>query len=71
MKACQGPERKDRLRRKHRRDIRSSSNPLLVFRKAQRGYEKKASEKWQAPPPQVKRDMRLMIASKMNFLAGP
>jgi len=54
MKACQGPERKDRLRRKpctvlvqgkHRRDIRSSSNPLLVFRKAQRGHEKKASEK--------------------------
>jgi hypothetical protein len=44
---------------------------LLGIRKAQRGRDKKASKKSQAPPPQVGRDRCLMIASKMTFLPGP
>jgi hypothetical protein len=44
---------------------------LLAFRKEQRRREKKASEKQQNPPPQVERELRLMIANKMNFLLGP
>jgi hypothetical protein len=44
---------------------------LLAFRKKQRRLEKKASEKAEDPPPQVKRELRLMIASKMTFLSGP
>jgi len=43
----------------------------LAFRKAERGQDKKAAEKYQEPPPQVGKDICLMIASKMNFLPGP
>jgi hypothetical protein len=48
-----------------------SIDSLPAIRKAQRGRDKKASEKWQSPPPQLGRDMCLMIASKMTFLPGP
>jgi hypothetical protein len=48
-----------------------SINSPLVIRKAQRGRDKKASKKWQSPPPQVGRDLCRMIASKMTFLPGP
>jgi hypothetical protein len=44
---------------------------LFAFRKAQRRREKKASENPLTPPPQVKRDLCLMVASKMTFLSGP
>ena len=71
MKAWQGPGRKGRLRRKHRRDIDFHNLPLLAFRKAQRGREKIGSEEKRTPPPQLRRDMRLRIASKMTFLPGP
>jgi hypothetical protein len=40
LTAWQGPGRKDRLRRKHRRDI-DGIIPFLAFRKAQRGREEK------------------------------
>jgi len=48
-----------------------SINSRPFCRKAQRGREKKASEKWQNSPPQFKKDMCLMIASKMTLLPGP
>jgi hypothetical protein len=48
-----------------------SINSPLVIRKAQRGRDEKTSEKWKNPPPQLGRDMCLMIASKMTFLPGP
>jgi hypothetical protein len=43
----------------------------LAFRKAQRRREKRLSEKLQNPPPQEKRELRLMIANKITFLLGP
>jgi|GEM_PF-2747347 len=48
-----------------------SINPLFTFRKEQRGRGNKASKKLQTYPPQLRRDMRLMIASKLTFLPGP
>jgi hypothetical protein len=48
-----------------------SINSPLAFRKGRRRREKKASEKWQNSPPQIGKDMCLMIASKMIFLPGP
>jgi len=71
MKLWQGPGRKGRLRRKHRRDIAFHNLSLLAFRKEQRGPEKIDSEEKRTPPPQLRRDIRLMIASKMAFLPGP
>jgi hypothetical protein len=71
MKAWQGTGRKGRLRRKHRRDIAFHNLSLLAFRKAQRGREKIGSEEKRTPPPQLGKDMRLRIASKMTFLPGP
>jgi len=59
------------LRRKHRRDIAFHNLPLLVFRKAQRGREKIGPEEKRTPPPQLRRDMRLRIASKMAFVPSP
>ena len=59
------------MRRKHRRDIAFHNLPLLAFRKAQRGREKIGLEEKRTPPPQLRRDMRLRIASKMTFLPGP
>jgi hypothetical protein len=50
-----------------------SLNSLLAIRKVQRGRDKKASEKKPTPPPQVGRDMCLMIASnpaKAGFSSG-
>jgi hypothetical protein len=46
-------------------------NPLLPFRRAQRGREKRSSEEGKTPPPQLRRDTCLRIASKMAFLPGP
>jgi len=74
MKAWQGPGRKGRLRRKHRRDIAFHNLSLLAFRKEQRGPEKIDSEEKRTPPPQLRRDMRLGIASnptKAGFPSGP
>jgi hypothetical protein len=48
-----------------------SLNSLPAIRKAQRGRDKKASEKSQTPPPESMKDMCLMVASKMTFLPGP
>jgi hypothetical protein len=51
-----------------------SINSRLAIRKVERGHDQKASEKWQTPPPQSGRDMRLMIASnpaKAGFSSGP
>jgi hypothetical protein len=48
LKVWQGPGRNGPAlagRRKHRRDIPLSRNSLLAFREAQRGREKKPSEK--------------------------
>ena len=71
MKAWQGPGRKGRLGRKPRRDMIFHSFPLLAFRKAQRGWEEMGLEAKRTPPPQVRRDRRLRIVSKMTFLPGP
>jgi len=48
-----------------------SRNFPLDFRKAERAWEKKASEKEPNPPPPLRGDKCLMIASKMPFLPGP
>ncbi len=70
MKVWQGAGRKGRLRRKHRRDI-VSHNPVLAFRQAQRGQEKKNPEDKRTPPPQLRRDTCLKLASKLTFLPDP
>jgi hypothetical protein len=43
----------------------------LVFRKAQRGRERKSSEEKRTLPPRLRKDTCLMIASKMTFLPDP
>ena len=71
MKVWQGPGRKGSLRRKHRRDIAFRNLPLLTFREAQRGREKKGPDDERPPPPQLRRDPCLMVASKMAFGPSP
>jgi len=51
--------------------ISLSIDPLLAFRRAQRGREKQSPEDHRTPPPQLRRDTCLRIASKMTFLPGP
>jgi hypothetical protein len=45
--------------------------PSPTFRKAQRGREEKTLMKSPKPPPPIRRDMCLMIASNMTCLPGP
>jgi hypothetical protein len=70
---------KNKLRVRKERKIApqaSAGNPLgikilLAFRKKKRRRGNKVSEKSQNPLPHVRRDLCLMIASKMTFLSDP
>jgi len=48
-----------------------SISTFLAFRKAQRGREKKGTEDKKTPPPPLRKDPCLRIASKMAFVPGP
>ena len=70
-KAWQGLGTKGRLSRETRDGILPPIFPSLSFRKPQRGREKKGSEDKGTPPPRLRRNPRLMIASKMTFVPSP
>jgi hypothetical protein len=45
--------------------------PRSFFRKAERGREKIASKHRRTPPPGLRRNARLVVASQRAFLPGP
>jgi len=71
LKAWQGLGTKGGLSRETRDGILLSMVPPLSFRKAQRGREKKGIEDKGTPPPPLRRNLCLVIASKMTFVPSP
>ena len=69
MKTCQGPGRKVRLRRKHRRDIDSHSLPTCLPQSAA-GREKKTSMKCQNTAANAKKGYMPHDCKQYNFSSG-